>query len=153
MKRTILGAIAALMLACRVSAHPPLVDGSGQVRALPNPGILLFWAAWCAPCRKEVDELAALERAAAPLPVVIVAVDPDRMSQRLLAHLPAAQVRFASTSDEILSMMMPGAGGALPAALALDSEGKACGRRQGGVTIEILRGWRELCAHAPVAGR
>lgn len=147
-----MGKLAILCLATAVSlgaaapaGPPPLLDGSGQLRPLPRPAVILFWAAWCAPCRAEVDDIARLQEAASPLPVVVVATDASRISRRLLAHLPSARVRFpARASDQVIDMA-PGGGGALPAAMALGPDGAICAEARGAVDVAMLRAWRNDC--------
>lgn len=130
------------------SAVPPLRNGNGEVQILPRPAIILFWAAWCAPCRAEVSQIEALSRAAGPLPVIVVATDADRTSRRLLGGLAPDRVRYPDAPASDVLAMMPGGGGALPAAMAIDASGVVCASVQGPVNPAMLRQWRDRCLPA-----
>lgn len=133
------------LLGGATAAEPPMIDGSGEVRPLPRPAILLFWAAWCAPCRAEVANIAELTAAAAPMPVIVVSTDASRSSRRLLAHLTPAQVRFPATASDQPMAMLPGEAVGLPAAMAIGRGGAICAQALGAVDAAVLRGWRAAC--------
>lgn len=136
--------------ASAVPAEPPLRDGAGVVRPLPRPAIILFWAAWCAPCRAEVAQIGALSKAAAPIPVIIVATDASRSTRTLLGGLDPARVRFPANGGDVMALM-PGGSAGLPAAMAFDAQGRPCATIQGAVDVALLREWRTLCT-GPGAG-
>ena len=121
-----------------------LVDGSGAAAEVPKPSILLFWAIWCAPCREETDNLAALNRAAGPMPVIVVPLDSDRRTRRALADVDPRQLRFVRTGAIAWMQRWTDAVG-LPAAVAIDKDGKRCAIKFGGVTTADLAAWRDRC--------
>jgi len=47
-----------------------------------RPVAMVFWASWCAPCKKEMPELASLVRSRPDWPVSIVAVSVDKDAHR-----------------------------------------------------------------------
>lgn len=139
--------IAAALVAVSASPPPPppLLDGSGNLRPLPQPAVLLFWAAWCAPCRAEVRQIEALTDAAAPIAVIVVSIDNNSVSRALLRGLPPDRVRFPAAAAPPLLTMMPGGGVALPAAMATDASGKTCAYTEGAVNPVMLRQWSARC--------
>jgi cytochrome c biogenesis protein CcmG/thiol:disulfide interchange protein DsbE len=145
--RLALAALAAIsLIGASSSVAPPLRDGSGAIRPLPQPAVVLFWAIWCAPCRAELRDIDALRKAAAPLPVVVVAADASPRSKALLSGLADDAVRFpASASVDVLALV-PEAGGALPTAVAFDKAGRRCAYQRGGVTAADLARWRADCS-------
>lgn len=60
--------------------------GDGSVWRLSEqagrPVAMVFWASWCAPCKKEMPELASLVRSRPDWPVSIVAVSVDKDAHR-----------------------------------------------------------------------
>lgn len=144
-----------LLIACSLmtgAASQPYVmlrDGSGALRPPPAPAVLLFWAAWCAPCRAEIRDLENIRRMAAPLPVIIVAAEGDARSRALLRALPDEAVRYPADAATDVMSLIPGGGAALPAAMAHNVEGVICGIRRGVVTSADLVEWRDRCAGQP----
>jgi thiol-disulfide isomerase/thioredoxin len=128
---------------------PALTDGSGAPSGLPHPAIILFWADWCAPCHEEIADLAALERAAAPLPVIVVPLESDRRTRRALRHLAPERLRFVATGAIAFMQDLTGGAVGLPASLALDRGGRRCALKYGAVTPEDLATWRRQCAARP----
>lgn len=127
------------------AASPALTDGSGAASDLPNPVIILFWADWCAPCHEETANLVALERTAAPLPVIVVPLDADRRTRRALRHLAPERLRFVATGAIAFMQRLTDGAVGLPASLALDRDGRRCALKYGAVTPEDMAAWREKC--------
>jgi thiol-disulfide isomerase/thioredoxin len=108
-----------------------------EARRLPltAPGrvtILHFWATWCAPCREELPELAALaargkDRAFA---VVTVAADsPGKVREYIARHDLALPVRVDQYGDALFAWRVP----ALPASFVIDARGRVRYRAVGRV--------------------
>lgn len=127
------------------SSPPPLRDGAGEIRPLPQPAVVLFWAAWCAPCRAELAQIEALSAAAEPVPVIVVALDSSRRTQALLRDLSPHLVRYPASAASNPMALMPGGGAALPAALAIGQLGDICATARTGVDVPTIRKWRESC--------
>ena len=94
--------------------------------ALPRPAIVLLWADWCAPCRREVDMLPALTATAAPTPVIVVAVDATPRSAMLLAQVPDRQKRLFAGSATVLFDAWGVRAAGLPVSVARDADGRTC---------------------------
>jgi thiol-disulfide isomerase/thioredoxin len=89
--------------------------------------ILNFWATWCAPCRKEMPDLAAIQNEYAALGVQVVGASADDLKERakVMQFVKETKINFpiwmgATTSD----MMRFGLGGALPGTIIIDREGR-----------------------------
>jgi thiol-disulfide isomerase/thioredoxin len=73
--------------------------------------VLSFWASWCGPCRKELPELAKLQKTRSDVEIFAVNVDRDKaLAQKFLATTPVElpiiwdQDSIALGQYEVLSM-------------------------------------------------
>jgi len=116
--------------------------------------VVNFWASWCAPCRREMPRLAALdaELAAHGDHVIAVSIDDD----------PANARRFLATHALALPVAVDGPNGLaraldlqqVPVTLVLDRDGSIACAVGGGDEASLARvseTARRLAARAPVA--
>lgn len=89
--------------------------------------VLNFWATYCAPCRREMPDLAAIQNEYAALGVQVVGASADAAEDRekVLQFVKETKVNFpiwmgATTSD----MMRFGLGAALPGTVVIGRDGK-----------------------------
>ncbi|EYD72022.1 TlpA family protein disulfide reductase [Limimaricola hongkongensis] len=98
-----------------------------------KPVLVNFWATWCAPCRVEMPQLAALqgEYGGEDFEVVTIATgrnDPAGM-ERFLAEIGAESLPRHKDPRQALARDLGVLG--LPVTLILDAEGQEIGRLQG----------------------
>lgn len=135
-----------LALAAIAAAAPArLIDGSGAIAPLPKPAIILFWAAWCAPCRAEVRDYATLDKAAGSVPLIVVSTEGGTRAQSLLSNVPPERRRFPADAMIDIFAAYPEMRGALPFAMAIDRKGQTCVSHAGAVDAAIIAGWRDRC--------
>ncbi len=118
-------------------AEVSFADGKGQPRTLKDwqgrVVLLNLWATWCAPCRKEMPALAALQKELGSAGFEVVALAIDR------AGADAAQKFLTSAKATDLALYIdPTARGAtalkaagMPTTLLLDRQGREIGRLTG----------------------
>ena len=118
--------------------------------AIPKPSIVMFWAAWCAPCRAEISAWPELQRAAGSLPIHIVTLDtPIERSHALLKALPVERVHHGQSSSLSMLAAWSDRASGLPFAVALDAQGRICASQNGGLTVVRVAAMRRSCAIAP----
>ncbi len=124
----------------------------GRPTAERFPVVLMFWRADCAPCRLELGDLEAMRRAAAPVRLQLVGLQPA-------AELRVG-LRAANLADDASDVAVQDAAGVLtswggapprlPLAVAVDAEGAVCARHTGLIGRDRLAAWAKACggAHA-----
>lgn len=130
--------------AAAVASAQPVEQGQA---ALKGPAVVVLWASWCASCKAELERLPRLTAAAAPLPVRTLAIDPPARTRALLIQRQMPTLgAFADARDprRVLDDW-GGPGAALPIAVALDSQGKICGRKLGLLGTDQLKQWATIC--------
>jgi cytochrome c biogenesis protein CcmG/thiol:disulfide interchange protein DsbE len=82
---------------------PLLGGGKAELKTLlGRPVLINFWATWCAPCRREMPDLAELWEAEAPNGLEVLAVnltDQERLKD-VEAFIAELQLRFPVLLDE-----------------------------------------------------
>jgi len=95
--------------------------------------LLNLWATWCAPCRKEMPELNALEEKLGGRDFEVVALSVDRKgteaSAKFLAEVGANALKLYidPTTSALNALKAPG----LPASILIDRQGREIGRLVG----------------------
>ena len=120
---------------------------SGRPTAARAPVVLMFWRADCAPCRLELGDLDALRRAAAPMRLQLVGLQP---STGLRAGLRAANLADVASDVAVQDAagVLTSWGGApprLPLAVAVDAQGAVCARHTGLLGRDRLAAWAKAC--------
>ena len=109
-------------------------DGSGKQRSISEwrgkIALINLWATWCAPCRKEMPELAELQRIMGGDDFEVVAISVDRKgaeaSAKFLIEAQATSLElYIDRSAEILT---PLKALGLPATILVDRQGNEVGR-------------------------
>ncbi len=112
-------------------------DGTGIERSIRDwrgrVVLINLWATWCAPCRKEMPELAELQRTMGGDDFEVVAISVDRKgaeaSAKFLVEAKAASLNlYIDRSAEVLN---PLKALGLPATILIDRQGNEVGRLLG----------------------
>nr|WP_276597995.1 TlpA disulfide reductase family protein [Roseateles koreensis] len=107
-----------------------------------KPLLLNFWATWCAPCVKELPELAQFHREFKNQgwQVLGLAVDSPAAVQAFLKKLPVDFPQaMAGTTGTTLTRSLGNAQGGLPFSVAFDADGRIIWRKLGATNAEELR--------------
>jgi thioredoxin-like negative regulator of GroEL len=109
-----------LLASCEPAVPPPYVSMSGPPPAVALPAadavLVVFWASWCAPCRKELPDLAQLADEP-PVGLQIVGFSQDtslEVAQSFLAQIGASRLTTridpeGSLAEEFGVQILPGA--------------------------------------------
>jgi thiol-disulfide isomerase/thioredoxin len=114
-----------------------IVDEADAPRALSDYRgqwvVLNFWATWCAPCRKEMPTLAALQERFADAPVAVVTVATGRNSvqgiRRFFEEVGVDNLPQYRDPNQKLAREMAVLG--LPITVIVDPEGREIARLRG----------------------
>lgn len=119
-------AIMAVLLAAPADAAEPV--------RYPPETVLLFAAAWCAPCRAELARLEEIGAAARPYRVQVVAYDDLPATRAMIEGLPAA-ARWTPdrASRRAVLREVTELSSGLPFALAVDAQGRRCASARAGL--------------------
>lgn len=107
-----------------------------------KPLLLNFWATWCAPCVKELPELAQFEREFKPAgwQVVGLAVDAPTPVREFLKKLPIDfPVGMAGLTGTELARTLGNTQGGLPFSVAFAASGELIWHKLGATNLEELR--------------
>ncbi len=107
-----------------------LLGATEAPEAGPKESILLMVASWCAPCHAELRRLGEISGAAAPWSVRVVPHDDDWATMAMMEGVPKGQRLMA---DRATIEQWTGQTRGLPFSVAVDADGKVCGRVRGGL--------------------
>lgn len=139
-------AVLALALAAAPTASAVALDApSGSLR---GPAVVMLWATWCASCQAELARLPRLAPAAAPLPILTLAIDPPVAARaKLIANRRPLSGAYADGRNKAQVLAeWGGPGTALPLAVAIDAAGRVCGRKAGLLGTDQLKAWARACS-------
>lgn len=105
--------------------------------------VLNFWATWCAPCIKELPEMARFHRdQAGRVQVIGLAVDRLEPVQAFLEKSPLGfPVGVAGMAGSELARELGNHASVLPFTVVFDSQGRVVQRRLGETTYADLVNW------------
>ena len=143
----------ALLLLLAAAAPPPPVYAQPLATsepALAGPSVVVLWATWCVSCKAELARLPALAAAAAaaPLPIATLAVDRSDTARAALVSrgMPLDRAYADGRPPRTVLDAWGGPGSALPIAVAIDRDGRICGRKVGLLGTDQLNQWAARCS-------
>lgn len=116
-------------------------------KPIPLPSVVVLWGSWCASCAAELRRLDGMAASARPLPIVTLALDPPERARAALSRNGLKQGTAYADSGDIATVLARWGGRALPLAVALDAQGRVCGRRAGLLGTDQLKLWGKQCSH------
>ena len=123
------------------ASYPKLVTARKGKVLLVN-----FWATWCAPCRKEMPDLASLHArlSARGFELVTISADEPESAKQAEAFLSKAKVagpyylKRAKSDDDFINALDKKWSGALPASFLYDRQGRKVKSFYGEVKLKDL---------------
>lgn len=124
----------------------PNIDGQTQsIRQWQGKKLLVnFWATWCAPCRKEMPDLASLqtELQAQGLQVIGIAIDDAKSVRQYLQQNPVNYpILLAPDVGTLLSAELGNRMGVLPFSAFVGKDGIVEFTHTGLITKEMVKSW------------
>jgi thiol-disulfide isomerase/thioredoxin len=106
----------------------------------PANSVLLFVAAWCAPCRAELKRLDEIATAARPKAVRVVSFDNTERTEAMLRGIPLERMwRPTALTRKVMIDDLETRTAGLPFALATDERGQPCGESRRGLDAARTR--------------
>jgi len=151
MKRVMIFGIAVLMLLAPIARGDYETDGpvdfslpalgGGEVRLSDFQGqwvVVNYWATWCAPCRKEIPDLAKMHDEREDITVLGLAFE-ELEDADFYAFLENYEVNYPILKVDVYAPPEPfGAPVALPTTIILNKQGRAVKAFIGPVTREVI---------------
>ncbi len=124
----------------------PDIDGQTQsLRQWQGKKLLVnFWATWCAPCRKEIPDVASLqtELQAQGLQVIGIAIDDAKSVRQYLQQDPVNYpILLAPDVGTLLSAELGNRMGVLPFSVFVDKDGIVEFTHTGLITKDMVKNW------------
>ncbi len=124
----------------------PNIDGQTQsIRQWQGKKLLVnFWATWCAPCRKEMPDLASLqtELQAQGLQVIGIAIDDAKSVRQYLQQNPVNYpILLAPDVGTLLSAELGNRMGVLPFSVFVGKDGIVEFTHTGLITKDMVKNW------------
>jgi peroxiredoxin len=124
-----------------------LIDTKGESFKIADantaPTMLIFWATWCAPCKKELGENKDLFQSFADkgVRVLLIAEDNQKTQAKVKPYVESKGYKFRVLMDPDGEVLKRYGGTSIPYTVLLDKDGKAVQKYRGEVrnTAELTR--------------
>lgn len=124
---------------------PARLDGRSPV--FSGPAVIVLWATWCASCIAELKRIPRLEQAARPLPIVTLAIDPPERARMALERAGVDIGNAFADPGDPAAVLAKWGGTTLPLAVAVDAQGRICGRKHGLLGTDEIKKWAKSCSN------
>ncbi|MEJ7926990.1 hypothetical protein WG908_09510 [Sphingobium sp. AN641] len=117
----------------------------------PRRTLILFVAAWCAPCHAEIARIDEIMRVAQPYGVKVVPMDSGRRGEAMLRRVPTA-VLWRPTPGQLLAITTDLARRTtgLPFSIMTDDGAVLCASSKAGVDGHVVRAMQAQCRPAAI---
>lgn len=131
-----------LLPGCAMLGAAPLPPAATPI--YPPRSLILFVAAWCAPCRAELRQVRAIAAAAAPVEVRVTPLDRSSATAAMLRDVPPARIwRSARAVDAFAHDA-----GSLPFSVMTDADGRPCATHDRALDTTAVLAMRQRCERA-----